>query len=129
MASYFRNLFGGSSNQPSAGPSSSAKSHSRSHSAMPNIYAPGSSSGPAHPAMYRSHSHTPGRAPTSSPLRPATASDTRTTYGYGRRGSHSSHTEPAMRPQVLRRESHRAGDPHAGKYKSPLPGINGSARN
>jgi hypothetical protein len=54
------------------------------------------------PGSKRSGSYTASQTTTPSPLRYATGSDTRTTYGYGRRGSSSSH-DPELRPQVLRR--------------------------
>lgn len=105
MASYFRNLFGGGSSSQNSAPSSSSKSHARSKSAS-NIYAaPGSTpSAPptSRPGSKRSGSYTASQTTTPSPLRYATGSDTRTTYGYGRRGSSSSH-DPELRPQVLRR--------------------------
>lgn len=111
MSSYFRSWFGGSSSQ------STSKSHSRSKSAS-NIYAAtGSTPGapPPRPDPTRNHSystthsahssHSHSAAP--SPLRYATnTTDTRTAYGYGRRGSSSSHTSD-LRPQVLRRASHK----------------------
>ena len=105
MPSMFRNWFGGSNN------SSSSKTHARSKSTPPNIYAaPGTTTGvPPRPEAQRTYSYSASHSTTPSPLRFATntaPSDTRTTYGYGRRGSSSSHTED-LRPQVLRRASNK----------------------
>jgi hypothetical protein len=114
MPSMFRNWFGGSSND-----NKSAKTHTRSKS-TPNIYAtPGTApSTPAsRPDAHRHHSYSTTHSSHSaapSPLRYETAStDTRTKYGYGRRGSSSSHTDD-LRPQVLRRASHKPKG--SGKY-------------
>jgi len=121
MPSVFRNWFGGgSNNQSGTSTPASSKSHSRSKSAH-NIYAtPTSSAVPntaaSRPDGKRSQSYTASQTTTPSPLRYATNTDTRTTYGYGRRGSSSSHT-PELRPQVLR----RATAPHHPIY-SPATG-------
>ncbi|GJE85409.1 hypothetical protein PsYK624_014880 [Phanerochaete sordida] len=107
MPSVFRNWFGSSSSNNQSTP----KSHSRSKSTPSNIYATAPTGVPlARPETHRGHSystsHSHSAAP--SPLRYATATpDTRSAYGYGRRGSSSSHTSD-LRPQVLKRASTKA---------------------
>ncbi|KAH8070762.1 hypothetical protein BXZ70DRAFT_775189 [Cristinia sonorae] len=132
MPSIFRNFFGGSSSQqstpptPSYGGVPSSKSHTRSGSlpstriyASPPTPQAGSTSGlpprTTAPNMQRSYSYSNTPHANPSPLRYATGTestrtDTRTTYGYGRRApsshdSHGSRTPAQPRPSVLRRES------------------------
>ncbi|KAI0947672.1 hypothetical protein AcW1_009373 [Taiwanofungus camphoratus] len=107
MPSYFRSFFGGSSTPTSSGTS---KSHSRSRSAQPavNIYAPLGNSGSSS-NIQRSYSYSASRSATPSPLRYTTGSDTRTAYGYGKRGEGAIPAEHRSHP--LRRACYKSREP------------------
>lgn len=113
MPSYFRSFFGGSSTPTSSGTS---KSHSRSRSAQPavNIYAPLGNSGSSS-NIQRSYSYSASRSATPSPLRYTTGSDTRTAYGYGKRGEGAIPAEHRSHP--LRRACYKSREP--GMFSKP----------
>ncbi|EMD32257.1 hypothetical protein CERSUDRAFT_99648 [Gelatoporia subvermispora B] len=122
MPSYFRNLFGGSSNHPTSHSSGNTSSHKRSQSAAPTPkpHASGTTSSSRPVQRQRSSSFSASRAATPSPLRYGTPApvDTRTAYGYGR-------SPAAARPATLRRESYEA-HPHvqyAGATYAPSNGY------